>query len=185
MDSRVSEGPRYAAHPAGRHSIDTLGSSRPSIASSTATHATTSTAVTVPSSASGSGSGSTPPASDGGSRFSRRSFLPHSASHNSNLASGGSPAPDKERAKGKDKDKEKEKEETYVPDPKDLIKQYTLQHAESGLASDYQKRKNVIRVRMMGEQFLLQAKDVAAVIDWIEVSSCAVLVPWHHVIWEL
>ena len=58
-----------------------------------------------------------------------------------------------------------------MPDPKDLIKQYTLQHAESGLASDYQKRKNVIRVRMMGEQFLLQAKDVAAVIDWIEVSE--------------
>ncbi|KAH9933754.1 uncharacterized protein B0H18DRAFT_928162 [Fomitopsis serialis] len=54
------------------------------------------------------------------------------------------------------------------PNPKDLIRAYTLQNAESGLASDYGKRKNVIRVRMEGEQFLLQAPDVAAVIDWIE-----------------
>ncbi|KZT01237.1 uncharacterized protein LAESUDRAFT_687015 [Laetiporus sulphureus 93-53] len=54
------------------------------------------------------------------------------------------------------------------PNPKDLIRAYTLQHAESGLASDYTKRKNVIRVRVEGEQFLLQAQDVAAVIDWIE-----------------
>jgi hypothetical protein len=55
------------------------------------------------------------------------------------------------------------------PDYKDLVRKYTLQHAESGLASDYQKRKNVIRVRMEGEQFLLQARDVPAVIEWIEV----------------
>lgn len=52
---------------------------------------------------------------------------------------------------------------------------YTLQHAESGLASDYLKRKNVIRVRMEGEQFLLQAPSVQAVVDWIEVGvlDCA------------
>ena len=56
------------------------------------------------------------------------------------------------------------------PDPKDLIRKYSLQSAESGLASDYIKRKNVIRVRMEGEQFLLQARDVPAVIEWIEVS---------------
>jgi len=54
------------------------------------------------------------------------------------------------------------------PEAKDLIKNYTLQHAESGLASDYTKRKNVIRVRLQGEQFLLQAKDVSGVIEWIE-----------------
>ena len=57
------------------------------------------------------------------------------------------------------------------PDPKDLLRKYTLQHAESGLASDYTKRKNVIRVRMEGEQFLLQARDVPAVIEWIEVAA--------------
>jgi len=46
---------------------------------------------------------------------------------------------------------------------------YSLNGAESGLGSDYVKRKNVIRVRMEGQQFLLQARDVASVVDWIEV----------------
>jgi hypothetical protein len=60
------------------------------------------------------------------------------------------------------------KDEVPDPDPKDLIKAFTLQGAESGLGSDYVKRKNVIRVRMEGEQFLLQAPDVVTVVDWIE-----------------
>ncbi|EIN08280.1 hypothetical protein PUNSTDRAFT_68902 [Punctularia strigosozonata HHB-11173 SS5] len=55
-----------------------------------------------------------------------------------------------------------------IPDRKYLIREYTMQHAESGLGSDYVKRKNVIRVRMEGEQFLLQAPDVSGVVDWIE-----------------
>ncbi|KAI0029124.1 hypothetical protein K488DRAFT_30567, partial [Vararia minispora EC-137] len=55
-----------------------------------------------------------------------------------------------------------------APEPRDLTRQYTLQHAESGLASDYHKRRNVIRCRMEGEQFLLQAVDVQGVVDWIE-----------------
>jgi hypothetical protein len=46
---------------------------------------------------------------------------------------------------------------------------YALHNAESGLGSDYTKRRNVIRVRMEGQQFLLQARDVASVVDWIEV----------------
>ena len=59
----------------------------------------------------------------------------------------------------------------HVPLPQNCrpLRVYTLQHAESGLASDYLKRKNVIRVRMEGEQFLLQAPSVRAVVDWIEV----------------
>ncbi|KAF7304944.1 hypothetical protein MKEN_01208700 [Mycena kentingensis (nom. inval.)] len=59
------------------------------------------------------------------------------------------------------------------PDPQDLIRAYTMQHAESGLGNDYVKRKHVIRVRMEGEQFLLQARDVADVVDWIEGLHCA------------
>lgn len=55
-----------------------------------------------------------------------------------------------------------------TPNPKDLIRVYTLQRAESGLANDYTKRKNVIRVRMEGEQFLLQAPDVSTVVEWVE-----------------
>jgi hypothetical protein len=58
---------------------------------------------------------------------------------------------------------------TPKSDPLDLIRAYTMQHAESGLGNDYKKRKNVIRVRVEGEQFLLQAKDVAEVVAWIEV----------------
>ncbi|KAJ7180129.1 hypothetical protein C8R43DRAFT_971818 [Mycena crocata] len=59
------------------------------------------------------------------------------------------------------------------PDPADLIRAYTLQHAESGLGNDYLKRKHVIRVRLEGEQFLLQARDVGDVVDWIEGLHCA------------
>ncbi|KAF9239831.1 hypothetical protein BU15DRAFT_46356 [Melanogaster broomeanus] len=54
------------------------------------------------------------------------------------------------------------------PSKSDLIRAYTLQHAESGLGNDYLKRKNIIRVRLEGEQFLLQARDVPAVVEWIE-----------------
>ena len=52
-----------------------------------------------------------------------------------------------------------------------LLKVYTLQNAESGLAADYIKRKNVVRVRSEGEQFLLQTDSARDVVDWIEVCS--------------
>ncbi|KAF9559149.1 hypothetical protein CPC08DRAFT_603762, partial [Agrocybe pediades] len=54
------------------------------------------------------------------------------------------------------------------PPDSDLIRTYTMQNAESGLGSDYVKRKHVIRVRLEGEQFLLQARDVEGVVRWIE-----------------
>lgn len=54
-----------------------------------------------------------------------------------------------------------------------LLRVYTLQNAESGLAADYLKRKNVVRVRAEGEQFLLQAKDDRGVIDLIEALQAA------------
>jgi hypothetical protein len=56
-----------------------------------------------------------------------------------------------------------------LPQDQDLLHTYALNNAESGLGSDYLKRRNVIRVRMEGQQFLLQARDVASVVDWIEV----------------
>ncbi|KAG8216729.1 hypothetical protein J3R82DRAFT_6941, partial [Butyriboletus roseoflavus] len=58
--------------------------------------------------------------------------------------------------------------EVPKPHKSDLLRAYTLQHAESGLGNDYMKRKNVIRVRLEGEQFLLQAPDVPSVVEWIE-----------------
>lgn len=50
------------------------------------------------------------------------------------------------------------------------MKQYSLQNAESGLAADYVKKRNVVRVRAEGEQFLLQTDSAKDVVDWIEVS---------------
>ena len=76
-------------------------------------------------------------------------------------------SPSTSKGKGKVDDSD------LLPDTRSLIKAYTMQEAESGLGSDYVKRKHVIRVRLEGEQFLLQASDVDSVIEWIEVSfSC-------------
>ncbi|KAH9060608.1 hypothetical protein EDB87DRAFT_1561750 [Lactarius vividus] len=57
-----------------------------------------------------------------------------------------------------------------VPQPQqqDLLQAYALHNSESGLGTDYSKRRNVIRIRMEGQQFLLQAPDVTSVVDWIE-----------------
>jgi hypothetical protein len=60
------------------------------------------------------------------------------------------------------------REEVPDPDPADLIKTYSLQRAECGLGLDYVKRKNVIRVKLDGEQFLVQAKEAMEVVAWIE-----------------
>ena len=56
-----------------------------------------------------------------------------------------------------------------------LLRKYTLQHAESGLGSDYLKRRNVMRVRAEGEQFLLQTDSVMSVVNWIEVRLSGIL----------
>ncbi|KAF9482337.1 hypothetical protein BDN70DRAFT_801724 [Pholiota conissans] len=60
-----------------------------------------------------------------------------------------------------------------ILDPADQLRGYTLQNAESGLGADYLKRRNVIRVRLEGEQFLLQAQDVEMVVEWIEALQAA------------
>lgn len=55
-----------------------------------------------------------------------------------------------------------------------LIREYTLQFAEAGLATDYITRENVVRVRAEGEQFLLQVKDSKAVLDLFETLNAAI-----------
>ena len=50
-----------------------------------------------------------------------------------------------------------------------LIRQYSLHGAECGLASDYSKRAHVLRIRVEGEQFLLQLPDLQTNVQWIEV----------------
>ncbi len=51
-----------------------------------------------------------------------------------------------------------------------LIRNYTLQGAESGLAADYLKRRHVVRVRAEGEQFLLQTRSDLTL--WIGSKRC-------------
>ncbi|CAN3373378.1 hypothetical protein DIURU_000307 [Diutina rugosa] len=47
-----------------------------------------------------------------------------------------------------------------------LLRSYSLHHAKLGLATDYKKRNNVLRVRMEHEQFLLGFDSVQHLIDW-------------------
>lgn len=47
-----------------------------------------------------------------------------------------------------------------------LLRLYSLHHAKLGLATDYKKRNNVLRVRMEHEQFLLGFDSVQHLIDW-------------------
>lgn len=54
-----------------------------------------------------------------------------------------------------------------------LVKAYSLQNAESGLAADYVKKKNVVRVRLGGEQFLMETGSPKEVVDWIEAFQAA------------
>ncbi|KAE8267310.1 hypothetical protein A4X09_0g5037 [Tilletia walkeri] len=54
-----------------------------------------------------------------------------------------------------------------------LVRHYSLQRAESGLAADYLKRKHIVRVRAEGEQFLLQTSSDRHVVNWIEALQAA------------
>lgn len=49
---------------------------------------------------------------------------------------------------------------------KSLIRSYSLQHAKIGLASDYKKRSNVLRIRAESEQILLNFFSTKELIDW-------------------
>ncbi|KAI3404159.2 hypothetical protein KGF56_003059 [Candida oxycetoniae] len=47
-----------------------------------------------------------------------------------------------------------------------LIRSYSLQHAKIGLASDYKKKFNVLRLRIENEQILLNFATIQDLIDW-------------------
>jgi hypothetical protein len=53
------------------------------------------------------------------------------------------------------------------------VKQYTLQYAESGIAYDYKKRSWVLRIRVEGEQFLLQCRSGSDRNGWLEALQAA------------
>lgn len=47
-----------------------------------------------------------------------------------------------------------------------LLRSYSLQHSKLGLASDYTKRPNVLRLRLENEQFLLHFGSTQDLVDW-------------------
>ena len=49
---------------------------------------------------------------------------------------------------------------------KRLLRSYSLQHARLGLATDYKKKPNVLRVRIESEQLLLHFSTTQDLIDW-------------------
>jgi hypothetical protein len=53
------------------------------------------------------------------------------------------------------------------------VKQYTLQYAESGIAYDYKKRSWALRLRVEGEQFLLQCRSGSDRNAWLEAFQAA------------
>ncbi|EGW32124.1 uncharacterized protein SPAPADRAFT_50713 [Spathaspora passalidarum NRRL Y-27907] len=49
---------------------------------------------------------------------------------------------------------------------KKLVRSYSLQYAKIGLASDYTKKENVLRMRAESEQFLLEFDNPQELVDW-------------------
>lgn len=47
-----------------------------------------------------------------------------------------------------------------------LVRSYSLQHARLGVASDYMKKPNVLRLRLESEQFLLSFNSLREMIEW-------------------
>ncbi|WFD26679.1 hypothetical protein MNAN1_001664 [Malassezia nana] len=48
------------------------------------------------------------------------------------------------------------------------IHSYSMERAQCGLAADYTKRQHVVRLKIAGEQFLIQTRNNFHVVDWIE-----------------
>ncbi|KAL2679270.1 hypothetical protein Neosp_010037 [[Neocosmospora] mangrovei] len=55
-----------------------------------------------------------------------------------------------------------------------LLKSYSLQYAESGIASDYKKRRYVIRLRVETEQFLISCCELSTFVKWLDWLNAAI-----------
>lgn len=53
-----------------------------------------------------------------------------------------------------------------VPPQSKLLRSYSLQYAKIGLATDYTKKSNVLRLRLESEQFLLEFSSAKELIEW-------------------
>ncbi|BEJ13598.1 hypothetical protein CspHIS471_0307720 [Cutaneotrichosporon sp. HIS471] len=54
-----------------------------------------------------------------------------------------------------------------------LVHVYSMQGAESGLAADYKKRLHCVRLRVQGQQFMLQTDTARQCVQWIEAFQAA------------
>lgn len=55
-----------------------------------------------------------------------------------------------------------------------LLKTYSLQHAEVGIAADYVKKRYVIRLRVEADQFLLSCTEIETHVAWLEALNAAI-----------
>ncbi|POS83949.1 hypothetical protein EPUL_005336, partial [Erysiphe pulchra] len=55
-----------------------------------------------------------------------------------------------------------------------LIKSYNLHYAQVGVATDYAKKKHVIRIRAETEQFLLSCDKLETLVNWIQTLATAI-----------
>ncbi|KAI8716918.1 PH-9 domain-containing protein [Fusarium sp. LHS14.1] len=55
-----------------------------------------------------------------------------------------------------------------------LLKSYSLQYAESGIASDYKKRRYVIRLRVETDQFLISSCELSTFVKWLDWLNAAI-----------
>ncbi|KAM0284997.1 hypothetical protein ACHAQH_001686 [Verticillium albo-atrum] len=57
-----------------------------------------------------------------------------------------------------------------------LLRTYHLQHADIGIAADYKKRRNVIRLRLETDQLLLSCLEPATFVRWLDAFFAAIAV---------
>ncbi|RKF65852.1 putative ph domain-containing protein [Erysiphe neolycopersici] len=55
-----------------------------------------------------------------------------------------------------------------------LLRSYNLHHAQVGVATDYVKKKHVIRIRVETEQFLLSCDNLETLVNWIQTLATAI-----------
>ncbi|EGY14766.1 uncharacterized protein VDAG_05930 [Verticillium dahliae VdLs.17] len=57
-----------------------------------------------------------------------------------------------------------------------LLRTYHLQHADIGIAADYKKRRNVIRLRLETDQLLLSCLESATFVRWLDAFFAAMAI---------
>ncbi|KAL2753348.1 hypothetical protein ACRALDRAFT_2029208 [Sodiomyces alcalophilus JCM 7366] len=57
-----------------------------------------------------------------------------------------------------------------------LLRVYTLQHADAGIAADYKKRRNVIRLRLETDQLLIACVESATFVKWLDALFAAMAI---------